>query len=1070
MRCASPGTIFIRRGLVVALVAALCVFMPRAWCQEVPGRLYFDHVSIPGNFRAAYASSILQDPEGLLWFGTSTGLYRFNGTAFTPFQYAAPDSTSLIGHEIQTLHWDRMGDRLLVGTQQSGLLAYSYRTDVLHSVGHSRVHINAIAQPEGGALWLLSLANGLYRLHGDSLTAHVEPSIKSPSALLAHGGAVIVGDIRQLVVLEGGRVKRTIPMAWPGKVFTPGSRFTALMIDDRSRLWAGTEKDGIIIYDYASGRPLAYISPEQRPFYSQVTRLLQDSRGLVWVLTKAEGLAVFNPNTLNHRYFKQNYAPSSLSGNTCYAMIEDNSGIVWIGTNGDINQYDRTKHKFEHYHHDALAPHSLSDNMVRSIYTDRDGLVWCGTNGGVINLIDPQSDSVGHIPVQLAGKQEIIVPFSFAERNAEEMFVGTSDGLMVLDKTKKTFSHYEPLKELTRGRRIRQMIRRGDTLYCLLAGHVVIHDMRKGDSQLYSKYNPDGPLEGNATYLYVDRSNSLWVATLHNSLSQFVPAERRFIHHPLAADTTRFMVLSVSEIDGQFWVTTLNGGMLVFEKNSEGRLQKVKRYTEKDGLPDNTIYGVLPDSRGDLWCSSNMGIIRFNRKENLFTRYYTSEGVQEEEFNRLAFGRTPDGALIFGGVNGVNLFWPEKLTMSRSLPMPQVFSITTTLSPRLETYTQYQLIGRRSISLAYTQNFFTLDFGTTDYHTPRRYRYRYMLEDFDRHWINSGEQSQAHYTGLSPGDYTFRLKVINDAGEERETLFRIHIIPPFWRTWWFMVLIVVVVSILITGMIQGRVQQDRIDRHRLEMLLTLRTAEIERSREELQALNQKKDLIFSILSHDLRSPLTTLKGFLSMLIDDGGNDMPREEIRKHAATIRNSVTNSLDLIDNTLFWSLSQMGNITYTPTRVSIYGLLNKVKGLYQLTATKKMVDLVIDVPEDLYVYGDENMIYVTFRNLISNALKFTPKGTVVTVRGKALETIAEVVITDQGVGMSEEELRKLLTLNEPVMLKRGTADEKGTGLGLHLCKSFIAQNKGRLFATSVVGKGTSFFVELPLDGVSST
>ncbi len=241
--------------------------------------------------------------------------------------------------------------------------------------------------------------------------------------------------------------------------------------------------------------------------------------------------------------------------------------------------------------------------------------------------------------------------------------------------------------------------------------------------------------------------------------------------------------------------------------------------------------------------------------------------MQEEEFNRLAFGRTPNGTLIFGGVNGVNLFSPEKLTMPTTLPMPKIFSITTTLSPKADTYTQYQLIGHPSISLQYTQNFFTVDFGTTDYHTPRRYRYRYMLNDFDRHWIDPGAIPQAHYTGLAPGDYTFRVKVINDAGEEKETSFRIHIVPPFWRTWWFMVLVVVVVGILVTGMIQGRVQQDRIDRHRLEMLLTLRTAEIERSREELQALNQKKDLIFSILSHDLRSPLTTLKGFLSMLIE-----------------------------------------------------------------------------------------------------------------------------------------------------------------------------------------------------------
>ncbi len=204
MRCTVTGHILPYRSLCMALLIIFC-FCDSLPAQELPGRLYFDHLSIPGNFRAAYASSILQDPEGLLWFGTSSGLYRYNGTAFTPFQYAAPDSLSLIGHEIQTLHWDRKGSRLLVGTQQSGLLTYSYRDDVLRSVGHSRVHINAIVQPDDGSLWLLSLANGLYRLEGDSLRPHRETTIKSPSALLAHRGTVIVGDVRQLVILEGGR-------------------------------------------------------------------------------------------------------------------------------------------------------------------------------------------------------------------------------------------------------------------------------------------------------------------------------------------------------------------------------------------------------------------------------------------------------------------------------------------------------------------------------------------------------------------------------------------------------------------------------------------------------------------------------------------------------------------------------------------------------------------------------------------------------------------------------------------------------------------------------------------------
>lgn len=253
-----------------------------------------------------------------------------------------------------------------------------------------------------------------------------------------------------------------------------------------------------------------------------------------------------------------------------------------------------------------------------------------------------------------------------------------------------------------------------------------------------------------------------------------------------------------------------------------------------------------------------------------------------------------------------------------------------------------------------------------------------------------------------------------------------------------------------------------MDKVRLEELLSQRTQEIEKSREDLANLNHKKDLIFSILSHDLRSPLTTLKGFLSILIDDSDH-LSKDEIRKHASSIRNSVTSSLDLIDNTLFWSLSQTGNITYTPTKFSLDEMLQKIGALYQLTADKKQIQFTVSIPEAVAVHGDENMIYVTLRNLVSNALKFTPEGKAVKIEAVKNHQFAQIKIRDEGVGMSPAYLEKLLTEDQPP-LKKGTSNEKGTGLGLVLCKKFIYMNHGLMHITSTEGKGSEFIVSLPL------
>jgi len=264
------------------------------------------------------------------------------------------------------------------------------------------------------------------------------------------------------------------------------------------------------------------------------------------------------------------------------------------------------------------------------------------------------------------------------------------------------------------------------------------------------------------------------------------------------------------------------------------------------------------------------------------------------------------------------------------------------------------------------------------------------------------------------------------------------------------------------SIIHSSVQSTRREKVRLEELLKVRTREIEQSREELANLNRKKDLIFSILSHDLRSPLTTLKGFLGLLIDNS-DALSKEELQKYATNIRNSVTTSLDLIDNTLFWSLSQTGNIQCNPTPVQLSTVFEKIKGLYQLTAEKKHLTLNFPSTNGLAVYADENMVYVLLRNLVSNAIKFTPEMNTIRVDASENGESVSVSVKDSGVGMTSEEIEKLFLSDNPIV-KKGTSSEKGTGLGLMLCKKFVEMNKGKLLIESQVGVGSVFTVVLPI------
>jgi signal transduction histidine kinase len=524
------------------------------------------------------------------------------------------------------------------------------------------------------------------------------------------------------------------------------------------------------------------------------------------------------------------------------------------------------------------------------------------------------------------------------------------------------------------------------------------------------------------------------------------------------------LVLSIEQIGNKIYAGTFNSGLWEIDiRGVETGIPTLKNYTDQDGLPSNTVYSSLEDSAGNLWLSTNSGLVRFEPESQKFVSFALSEGVQEEEFNRLAYTKTKTGNMIFGGINGINIFNPADVPVEKENYKPQIISVSAGNPLARDASSSVRVTEiKKKLLFQYDQNFLSIRFFVPNYKHPKRYSLFSKLENFEKEWREESHENTATYANLQPGSYTFLLKSVGSNGEETIVQLPFTVAPPYWKTWWFIILSFCVVSFLVMTIIRSYIRKAQFDRERLEQLLKVRTSEIEKSKEELHILNQKKDLIFSILSHDLRSPLTTLKGFLGYIIDHA-DGLTKVELKKHAVNIRNSVTNSLDLIDNTLFWSLSQMGNIQYTPTNFSLQELLEKLKGLYQLTADKKRIPLSFSCSEDIVLNGDENMIHVTLRNLVSNALKFTSEGNPVFITCACKDGFAEINVVDRGIGMSQDYLRKVLSMDQP-MLKKGTSNEKGTGLGLLLCKKFIEMNKGKLHITSIENVGTTFTVTLPL------
>lgn len=1045
------------------LACLLACAVTAGWAQTHHPELPFDHLNIPGTINSSQVFDLIQDHHGLIWVA-GNGLYRYDGYKFNLYRNIS-DSLTIAGQEIHCLLNDSITNQLFIGTHSHGIVKRDYafgNFTVIPSEGGIPI-ISHLAQTSDGTVWGSSFSNGVYFIEDDTLKKFSDPEekFKSNSCIASMGNKLLVGGNRNVYIVENKKLTDSIYINFPNFNFSPVIRVTALMHDRNGKLWIGTEQFGVFVYDTHTKTFVKHFSPDATPFHIRINKIFEDKTGRIWILTKGEGLVVYSPSTGNYIHVTKNpLNERSLSGNNCTAIFQDRTDIIWVGSTGDLNRYDPSKIRFRHIYNNPSAQVSLHDNMVRGVYEDIKKKLWVGTDGGVLHIFDERRLSLEKIELELEGKKRIASLY-FMDLDENILLIGTSEGMLQYDRRTQKIGYYPPLKKYTQGQQVRQMVIHNGQLYYTSFGYLNSYNFKTKELKTF---NDPSPLENikNATTLYVDNSNRLWVG-VRDGLLLWDSVRSQFHRFEFEMNASRplgsyFMILSIAEFNGKLWIGSFNDGLWTLDLANLNN-PVITNISKKREIQNVTVYSTLPDSEGNIWMSTNAGITKYNPNTDKYIDFTVADGLQQDEFNRLAFAQCTNGDIAFGGINGLNIFNPKNIKLDEQDYTPRFLDVFV-FDEEVNRDIPVRIDSAATFSLAHNQNDIDISFFIPFYRSPKRFEAFYKLEGYNQAWIKA-ETNTFHFANLKPGSYTFRVKTVSVSGKEKLASLRFNILPPFWQTWWFISLTAIATCVIVVTIIQGSLYKSRRDKERLEELLRIRTQEIEKSREELANLNQKKDLIFSILSHDLRSPLTTLKGFLSILID--GDDLTQAEIKKHASNIRNSVTSSLDLIDNTLFWSLSQTGNISYTPSVFSLNDMLQKIGNLYHLIVEKKQINFSIELTERIMLYADENMTYVSLRNIVSNALKFTPQGNAVRIKAFIGNKVGIVVIEDEGIGMSESYLAKLLT-EEQLPLTKGTNDEKGTGIGLILCRKFIHLNKGTLRVKSTEGTGSQFTIELPL------
>jgi len=822
--------------------------------------LKFERLSLEQGLSQSTVTCILQDSRGFLWVGTHDGLNRYDGRKFKIFRHDAEDSTSISNNYIRHVVEDR--DQHLWIATKNGLNRFDPRTERFIRYVHNPQDSNSLVANDivrlcldrSGKLWIATLRGGLNRLDiAKKEFARFIHHPNDPNSLRSNTVYSLFEDSRGRLWM-GTREGLCILAPDSGKfsfIDIRDEKFAgvvenlviAIWEDGEGKIGLGTFGGGLVKYDPGSGARRRYFHQSDDPSSlgsNRVSFVAEDRHGNLWLGTD-EGLSVFDPKQETFTRYRHDGANSqSLNHDDLWSFCLDRSGVCWIGTNGGglnkhtpqaerfshvlaerntfadnevmnfcedasgalwvatttgLSRWNRERNRWQTFRHDPKNPRGLGPGWVLAVHEDRSGNIWVGTRGGGLHKMIRQGKASSSVSaasdsdiaferfVNEPGNPQSLshdIVFTIYEDREGMLWIGTDGGgLNRFDPASKTFHAY--------------------------------------------RHNPNemNSLSGvGVEAIYEDHQGCLWVGTNDgglNALDRRTGKIRRFQHdHKNPNSLSNNLVTSIREDGaGNLWIGTADG----LNKLDPAR-EHFARYFEKHGLPNSYINGILEDRRGHLWLSTNKGLSRLDPATGQFKNFTIQDGLQGNEFNTGACAQSRQGEMFFGGLNGFNRFFPERIVdnpnapavvitdfriLGRSVPITASAEKTRSNSPALPE----SITAAEEITLSYRHNVFSFEFAALDFWAPEWNQYQYMMEGFDSDWIFAGAQNIATYTNLDPGAYVFKARGANSDGvwSEPGASVRLTIAPPFWMTLWFRLLALMGFAAMLALMYSYRVQR-----------------------------------------------------------------------------------------------------------------------------------------------------------------------------------------------------------------------------------------------------------------------
>jgi len=1049
----------------------------------------FSSLSLQHGLSQLSITTIFQDSQGLMWFGTRDGLNSYDGKSFRVYRPNQIDNRT--DNHIVAMCED--ADRnLWIGTI-NGLVCMEYNT------GKISVYLNDKKNPN-------SLSdNYIFALALDSKNR------------------IIVGTKSGLNVFN----KSTNGFK---SYFFDGllkdNPIRSLCVSKDASIYIATVSQGLLQVNSELNLINQY-KIDNLPVEKQIIVVFEDKSGLIWFGGINKGLCVLNPGNKTMQRFTIN---DGLEDNNIRAIEDDGKGNLIIGTYNGLYLFNKATTNFTPFAALYTPGGEINHYSVLTTKFDKAGTLWVGTYAGGIAYYHPNNKKFSYYNPAESNKYTGVIGMIVEDKNHNLWIASEGAGLISWNAKIRKFIYYriEPENGKNYSRNIiKSLFYDGTNIYCgTTRSEIYLFDTKRLKFKFLYKLNDERKVIYN---LVKDNEGNLWAGEtgdknglyrIHkNGKLQTVFTSGKNQNYTFN-DVRSMLLLSQNEL----LVGTHFDGLLLFDyarnivkpislqlknepnitgnkhitsifRDSKNRIwigtygKGVYCYTEKEGiilhydknfgLIDNDVCSIIESDNKNIWIATKNALSELNLSSNKITNYNNKNGIYLREISQQAAFKSTDGRLFFSGSNGFISFYPQNLSANNFIP-PVIFTSFSVNNTPINVNDSSEILTQNlntidEIELNYKQSNITIAFAALNYIFPEHNSYAIMLEGVDRDWTNIGTRNEVNYANLAPGSYTLKVKAANNDGLWNETpvMLKIHISPPFWKTWWaytFYFLMLIAAFIVVFYYLKLK--------HDLEARINLKQLEQDKSEE----FNKERIQLFTNFSHEMRTPLTMILTPLIDLIDKSELLTP---LYKESLQLMQKNANRLLLLVNQLMdFQKTESGKMKLNVSENDMVDFLSEVYlSFNELAKTQKITFTFDNSYTKLPAFFDENLFEKVCFNLISNAFKFSKENGQVKLGLKIISTFDKntfpldvqgdlkdvqgdlmmITVEDNGLGISDENLKDIFT---PFYQVQASAKkiQPGSGIGLSLTRSIVKLSHGAIWATSELNVGTTFTVVIPI------